>query len=137
MLEGEFSFVVYDKSFLVEQDDRFIYGYGLLRDSSDVGEFFFQLDYEREYDDTVTRIALQFAKNQGSNPLYDGEGDHYSDFLEVEGISEIRREGDYIYIERDLVDYSPLVNRDEVYRGRIDKYGEIKLTLEERAAAKW
>tara|TARA_B100000927_G_C16461028_1_gene467855 strand:- start:620 stop:1918 length:1299 start_codon:yes stop_codon:yes gene_type:complete len=137
MLEGDFSFVVYDKSFLVKQDDRFIYGYGLLRDSSDVGEFFYQLDYDREYDDTVTRIALQFAKNQGSNPLYDGQGDHYSDILEVEGISEIRREGEYIYIEGDLVDYSPLVRRDEVYRGRIDKYDEIKLTLEERAVAKW
>jgi hypothetical protein len=108
-----------------------------LRDSSDVGEFFFQLDYDRKYDDTVTRIALQFAKNQGSNPLYDGEGDHYSDILEVEGISEIRREGEYIYIERDLVDYSPLVHRDKIYRGRIDKYDEIKLNLEERAVAKW
>ena len=137
MKEGDFSFVIYDKSFLVDQDDRFIYGYGLLRDSSDVGDFFFQLDYDRRYDDTVTRIALQFAKNRGNNPLYDGKGDHYSDILEVEGISEIRIEGEYIYIERDLVDYSPLVLRDKIYRGRIDEYDEIKLNLEERAVAKW
>ena len=43
-----------------------------------------------------------------ATPLYDGKGDHYSDLLEVEGISGVEKRGDYIHIERDIIDLRPL-----------------------------
>jgi hypothetical protein len=131
------SFVIYDAAYFLEQDNKFIVGYGLLREVSDVGSFYFQLDYDRKHTDLVTRIALQFAKDNGKDKLYDGKGDHYSDVLEVEGISGVREEGDYIYIEKDLIKYKMLIAKDKVYRKRIDKYGEIEMLLQEGAYAKW
>jgi hypothetical protein len=131
------SFILYDKAFLKEQDDRFIYGLGLLRDSSDVGSFFYQLDYDRKYQDLVTRIGLQFAKDNGDTRLFDGRGDRYSDILEIEDIDGVRREGEYITLKRDLINYSRLVVKDRTLRPRIDPYSEIKILLQEQAYSKW
>lgn len=131
------SFVVYDRAWLVSQEDRFIYGHGFLREAPNVGSFFYSLDYDRPYADIVTRIALQFAKDNGDARLFDGYGDRYSDILEVEDISEVSREGDYLVIDGDTIDYTPLVERDRTYRKRIDKYGELEATLIENAESKW
>ena len=131
------SFVLYDLAYLKEQDDKFILGYGLLRDSSDVGSFYFQLDYERSHSDLVTKIALQYAKDLGDAPLYDGKGDHYSDLLEVEGISGVEKRGDYIHIERDIIDLRPLKLLEKKIRAKVDPYGEIEYQLQEDAVSKW
>lgn len=137
MNSDEASFVIYDLAYFQEQDDRFIYGYGLLRDSSDVGTFYYQLDYERKYSDLVTKVALQFAKNLGDTPLYDGMGDRYSDILEIEGIAGVVKRGDYIYVENDLIDLREMRLFDRLVRKKVDTYGEIETLLRERAYVKY
>ena len=132
------TFILYDLAFLKEQEEDFIYGYGLLRESNDVGSFYFQLDYDRKYTELVTKIALQYAKELGDTPLYDGKGDHYSDIIEYEGISGVSKQGDYIVIERDLIDLSTMkAYNDLALSKKRDPYGEISGQLQEMAYGKW
>ena len=131
------SFIIYDLAYFKEQDERFIYGYGLLRDQSEVGTFYFQLDYDRQYTDLVTKVALQYAKDLGDTPLFDGEGERYSDILEIEGISGVFKEGDYIHVSRDLIDLKQMRLFDRMVRKKVDTYGEIETLLQEGAYGKW
>ena len=131
------SFIIYDLAYFQKQDERFIYGYGLLRNQSEVGTFYYQLDYDRKYIDLVTKIALQYAKDLGDTPLFDGEGERYSDILEIEGISGVVKEGEYIHVNRDLIDLKQMRLFDRMVRKKVDTYGEIETLLQEGAYGKW
>jgi GNAT superfamily N-acetyltransferase len=63
------TFVVYDARFLDDPQDEdaddHIKGYGFFRDNPSVGDFLYTLDYERPFQDLVTSVALQMARDEG------------------------------------------------------------------------
>jgi|APSaa5957512535_1039671.scaffolds.fasta_scaffold12285_3 hypothetical protein len=134
--EDNISFIVYDRAFLEDPDDRFIHGYGFLRSNPHQGTYFFALDYDWPFADLVTRVGLQMAKNGGDYPLYDGEG--YSDTLELDGIPGIEREGDYFTLTKDLLPgLGVLARKERGIRRAMDPYDEKFYLLQEQANAKW
>ena len=136
-VDNQSVFVLYDLAYLMEQDEKFILGYGHLSSDSIYGTFYYQMDYERKYTELVTKIGLQYARELGESKLYDGEGDHYSDILEIEGISGVSKRDSYIYVERDLIDLREMKTYDQVARSRSDKYDELLSSLLEDAYGKW
>jgi len=127
------TFVVYDARFLEEQDDKYIYGYGFFRDAR-VGTFLFTIDYDRKYRKLVTSVALQMARDAG-DLIYDGEG--YGDVLELSGLQDVERDGDYVRLTKDKMDLGLLSRFERRARSRVDRYGEILTLLLEMAESKW
>lgn len=124
--------VVYDARFFEEQDDRWIYGFGFLRDSS-VGTFYYRLEYERKYKDLVTRLALQAARDD-QEKIYVGDG--YGDTIEYQGVPHLTVEGDYIRLEKDIVDLKALSRLEAQFRKKRDPYGEMRVLILEAAEGK-
>lgn len=133
-VDDDISFIVYDRAFLEEQDDRFIHGFGFFRDSPHVGVFIYRIEYDRAFADLTTRVALQMARDSGDD-LYDGEG--YHDLVEAEGIPGVVRDGDYLKVTRDLLPVKALAAKERSIRRRSDEYGEKLTMLLELAEAKW
>jgi len=133
--DEDISFVVYDRAFLEEQDEKFIHGFGFFRDSPSVGVFIHTIDYDRPFADLTTRVALQMARDSGAK-LYDGEGG-YHDMMEIEGIPGVVREDGYINVTRDLVPLKALSQKERRLRKAVDQYDEIKDLLLEMAESKW
>jgi GNAT superfamily N-acetyltransferase len=133
-VDDNISFVLYDRAFLSKPDEKFIHGYGFLRDA-EVGSFFYALDYDRPYAELTTRIGLQMAREGGDSKLYDGEG--YHDMLELDSIPGIVREGDYILITRDLYPLKAATVKERRLRKAADPYEEKYHQLLEMAESKW
>ena len=129
-------FIIYDRAFLEEPNEKFIHGFGFFRDSEDVGTFVFRIEYDRPFAELATRVALQMAKNNGDQ-LYDGGG--YNDMLEyVDNIPGIKREGNYITVTHDPL---PLLRqlsiKEKRIRKAVDPFDEKYYSLQEIANYKW
>ena len=132
------SFILYDKNFLLDQDPMYILGTGVLEMNQNVGTYLYQLDYEREHQKETTLIGLQLASDFGETRLYDGDGDHYSDILELDNIQNISKDGDYIVLETNyFYPLKQLSTIEKITRKRVDPYSEILYSLQEQAYAKW
>lgn len=128
------AFVVYDKRFLEDQDEKYLFGHGFFRDNPNVGMFLYTLDYDRPYRVLTTLVALQMAKDQG-HPVYVGKG--YGDLLELDGIPGVIVEGNYAKLEADALPLGQLSRLEQKVRRNLDKYGELKSLLLEMAESKW
>lgn len=127
------TFLVYDKAFLVDQDEKYVYGHGFFRDAS-VGMLLYSIDYERPYHELTTYVALQMARDKGEE-LYNGDG--YSDLLELDGLDHIEREGDYISLTKDVLPLETLSRKEKSIRSEVDPYDEKRILLLEAAEYKW
>jgi GNAT superfamily N-acetyltransferase len=132
--EDGISFVVYDRAFLTEQDEKFIHGYGFFRDDEHVGVFIHTIEYDRAFADLTMRVALQMAKDNGED-LYDGEG--YHDMMEIDHIPGIIREGDMIKVTQNLLPLKMLAGKEKRLRKPVDPYGEKLDLLLEMSDSKW
>ena len=129
------SFIVYDRAFLEEQDERFIHGFGFLRDAHPVGTYFFRIEYDRPFAELTTKVGLQMARDNGDK-LYDGEG--YHDLMEdLDKYPGVEREGDYLIVTRDLVPLRSWAAKEKRLRKAVDPYDEKYYSLQELANAKW
>jgi len=128
------TFVVYDRAFLTEPDDKFIHGFGFFRDAPRVGTFIYRIEYDRPFASLVTRVALQIARDNGET-LYDGEG--YHDMLELDDIPGVVKQGDHIKITKDLVPVKTLAQKERRLRKATDPYDEKVGSLLELAESKW
>lgn len=128
------TFVVYDRRFLEDQDERWIHGFGFFRSSEHVGSFLYQIDYDRPYGKLCTTIALQMARDE-KTPVYVGPG--YGDLLELDNIPHLEREGDYVSLALDILDLFGLARKERLARRPRDRYGEILILLLEQAHSKW
>lgn len=126
-------FILYDKAFFEEQDKKYVYGFGFLRGPEDKTHFF-KLDYDRQFQKMTTYIALQLAKEYGV-PLYVAEKP--SDILELDNIDNLKFEGDYVELTKDLIDLDAASRVDKAYRAKYDQYDEIYYQLQEIANSKW
>ena len=129
----EVTFVVYDRAFLEEPDEKFIHGFGFFRDAR-VGVFLFRIEYDRPFAKLTTEVALQIAKDNNEK-LYDGEG--YHDMMEVDGIPGVEREGDYIVVTRNLLPVRAMAQKEKRLRRAKDPYDEKSALLLEMAESKW
>jgi hypothetical protein len=79
-------------------------------------------------------MALQIAKDNGW-PIWIGEG--YGDMLEIDGIPNIKKSGDYIELTKDAIPVKDMAKLEKRMRKKADPYGEIESLLLEAAEAKW
>lgn len=128
------AFVVYDARFLEDPQEEHVLGYGLFRDAPRVGVFLYAIEYERAWQKLVTRVALQMARDAGDR-LWVGEG--YGDLLELDGIDHVVREGDHVWLDRDVLPLRTLAARERVARRVVERYGEKEALLLEAAESKW
>ena len=130
----DLAFVVYDSAFLDNPDEKYIHGYGFFRDSPSVGDFLYTLDYDRPYWKSTTLAAFQMAKDEGFE-IYVGEG--YGDTVEIEGIPEIKQEGDYASLTRNVMPLRQMATLERKLRRKGDMYGEMRVLLLEMGESKW
>jgi hypothetical protein len=129
------TFVLYDRAFLDEPDEKFIHGFGFLRDNH-LGTFLYRIEYDRPFAKLVTEVALQMAKDNGDR-LYDA-GDGVADLLEdVDSIPGVVRDGDYLEVTQNLVPLKMLSQQERRTRKPLDPYGEKYNQLLEMAESKW
>lgn len=129
--EGSY-FYIYDRAFLTEQDEKYIYGFGFFRDSGDK-TFLFRIDYERKFSRLANTIALQMARDMHED-IYIGSG--YGDTLELEGIDHVEVEGDFVRLTEDVLDLRAFAAVERAARRKVDQYDEAKMSLMEMADAK-
>ena len=134
MYSDGITFVVYDRAFLTEQDERFIRGFGFFREEDRIGPYIYRIDYDRPFADLVTKVALQIARDNGED-LYDGEG--YHDMLETDGIPGVVRQGDTLRVTRDILPVKAAAQKEKRLRKAVDPYGEKLSLLLEMAESKW
>lgn len=129
----DFSFVIYDRKFFENPDEKWIYAYGFLREFKD-DLFIYTLDYEKPYREIATYIIFQIAYNEGEKLYVTGEP---SDHINFEGLAGITFDGDYAYLNRELIDLKKYSNIEKKYRKKYDPYDEYYYSLLEMANSKW
>ena len=95
-----------------DQDEDFILGYGLSEDPYTNGR---HILLSARLCSRLQGIGNTIASNMrdlGYDYLFDGEGETYSDLLEIEDISLGRKHGSHIYIKQDLIGLSFMVTAD-------------------------
>lgn len=124
---------VYEKTAndMTEED---ILSYGLFRESGSK-VFLFALDYDRKYHRLATYVALQMARDAGYDDLWNGEG--YSDMLELDGLSDVEEDGNYVRLTRDVLPLDQFGRLESLTRRKFDRYGEYKNRIMELADTKW
>lgn len=139
LIDPGVSFIIYDARALdgdqgEHPDEKYIYAYGFFRHDERVGLFLFRIDYDREFRRLATEIALQMARDEGE-PLYVGRG--YADLVEWEDIPDVRREGDYVSLTKDVFPIKAMSRIERLKRMPVDRYGQREALLVEAAEMKW
>lgn len=132
--EDGVAFVLYDARFLDEPDERYIHGYGFLRDTEEHGTFFYRIEYDPAYRVLATAIGLQLARDAGE-PVY--VADVPGDLVEWELIPEARRKGDHVSLTQDILPLRTLAASERKARRKVDPYGQKVSELLETAESKW
>jgi hypothetical protein len=130
--EDGVAFVLYDARFLEDQNDLFILGYGLLRDTEEHGTFFYRIEYEPGYRELVSAIGLQLAHDAG-DPLYVDAPP--ADLIEWEVVPHAKYREGYVTLDRDILSLRKLAAVEK--RLRKDPYNEKRDALVEAAEYKW
>lgn len=126
------TFIIYDKSFLYNQDEKYIYGYGFLRSS---GEkiFYYRIDYVNDYKELTIKVALQMAKDNNESIYNELPGD----YIPTEGLEAyISTDNGNITVKKDLIELKSLSSKERTLRVGEDKFDEIKTLLFEMAESK-
>lgn len=127
------SFILYDKKFYENQDEKYIYAFGFLRGSGKK-IYAFTLDYDKAYEKIATYIIFQIA--------YDNKEKLYissppSDHMALDGLDGIKIENDFAYLTEPALNLKKFANAEKQYRAKNDKYDEIYYALQELANSKW
>jgi hypothetical protein len=133
--EDNVGFVVYDPRFLVEQDEKYLLGYGFFREASGVGTFLYRIEHEPAYRELATRVALQLAR-ENKDKIY--VGGKPADKVEWQGISGVKQTKGYLTTTRAVLpDLRQRVTVERLLRKKFDRYDEIKYRLLEMVESKW
>ncbi len=140
------SFCIYNTNFFESNSESDILAYGFFRENKRVGLFFLKIDYEDNFGEIIVLAALQSLRNTGER-LYIGQG--YKDYFDEEIIdninrdygSPITRDGDYIFLNTDVLDLNrfSLFEKNYIHQNFKERHERIeKITnLLEVAEAKW
>lgn len=128
------SFVLYDKRFLTrEQDNKYIYAFGFLRDGGGHGLHVFKIDWDEPYGKLASYSILQVAKDDGQK-LY--VGGLPSDMF-IWDLPEVKRTGDCVKLSKNVLNLKELGRVEQSFRMAHDRYDEKFVLLLEQANSKW
>lgn len=127
------SFVIYDKKFFEDHDEKYIYAFGFLREASGKS-YIFTLDYDKEYQKIATYVIFQIAYDNKEKLLIKSPP---SDHASVDGIEGIVVDGDYAYLTQPALNLKKYANAEKQYRSQHDKYDEVYYSMIEIANSKW
>ena len=132
--DNQSTFVIYDSRFYQEQDEKYLYAHGFLRNTGDK-TYVFALDYDTGYEDIATYSIFQIAYNN-KQKLYikSPPSDH---LMNIQSKPNIKIEGDFAYLTAPVINLKLYADREAQYRRQHDKYGEIYNSLLEIANSKW
>jgi len=128
------TFMIYDRAFYEDPDERYVYGFGFYRNSDSIGDFPYRIEYDRQYAKQTTALALHAAHAEGIEQIYIGRG--YGDLIEYEGLTERVGETDYIYSRR-FAPFDKAARLERQLRRKLDPYRETYNSLLETAESKW
>lgn len=130
--ENEAGFVLYDARFLEKPEEKYILGYGFMRNSTAHGWFFYRLEYEPKYREFVTAIALQLARD-AKEPIY--VADVPGDIVEWQLVPGAAYKDGYVTLEKDLISLRKYAQFERKMRN--DPYQQRRYSLLEFAESKW
>ena len=127
-------FILYDARFLEEPDEKYVYGYGFLRDSSAHGTYFYRIEHDKKYRQLVSSIGLQMA-HDGGEKIYVAESP--GDLLEWQDVPHVKHADGYVSLTKDILPLKKLSAEERRARRKVDSYDELKNSLLEIADSKW
>lgn len=130
---GSNAFILYDKQYLIDQDEEYIYAYVHLEESHDSKLMFpYRVEYESDKDrQTILYIAIQEIGEIDTN--FAG-----SDFFKYDDMKFLENDNGVLRLSKQIFS-----NLDAMYanerrlRNDVDQYNELLYTLLETAEAKW
>lgn len=141
-------FMVKDSMFLIYDSRAFdaepelealkplIYAYGFFRNPRPDVTILYRIDYEPEYAETATEVALQMARNEGF-PIYIGT-EYGADMLEIDRVDvPLEVENDRVRATKDVMNLKALSRKEKAIRRKKDPYRELEYLLIEAAEYKW
>jgi hypothetical protein len=139
-IDDNISFIIYDFKYLDNQEERFIYAYGFLRDFNDE-TFIYRIDYEPEYKEIAYTTMVYMAASTKDKIKINTDP---SDLLEIKGNPNIKIEGDYIVPAIPISSFkffsesmSRAIKKEKMVRKMVDPYKEKEYKLIEDAEGKW
>jgi len=131
----ETTFILYDKKFLEEQDEQYIYGYTFLRSTDSELDIVYTFDYDD--DDSrklLSYILLQSQRNNDTGVNVDFAG---SDMFEYDDLKNIEYRDGFVYLTKDVINLDRMKTIETKIRGKVDEYNEILYQLQEMAESKY
>jgi hypothetical protein len=129
------TFLIYDSRFAEDQDEKYVHAYGFLREN-DHGLFYYTFDYDPQYRELATKVALQMVKDQGqwlSTSMSRG-----SDLMELDDFDDLLlKQGQQVMLKSNLLPLKQLSSQERKFRKPIDQYEEVITSLLETAESKW
>lgn len=133
IFSDEGQFIIYDKKFIKDQDEKYIYGFGFFRENSAGDTYLFKIGYEKKFGKIASYVALQLAKNEGFKVYIKSPP---SDTVEFEGLENVEIEDDFAWLTKDVIPLADF-NKVEQAARKDDKYQEVWYSLVEMANSKW
>lgn len=130
---GSNAFVLYDKQYLIEQDDTYIYAYVHLEESHDSGLLFpYRVEYEADKDrQTILYIAIQEISKIDTN--FAG-----SDFFKYDDMEFIKNTDGVLSLTKTIFsNLDAMYANEQRLRNDVDQYNELLYALLEEAESKW
>lgn len=130
------TFVLYDERFLQQPDERFIHGYGFLRESL-AKEFLYRIDFDEDhpkYRKLILYAALQSMKNQGSRLYIDAKP---ADFVKMDDLKFVKIDEEYAELTKDVLNLPMLRKYENKKRRSHDPHQELEYQLLEMAETKF
>lgn len=134
-MDDGITFVLYDRKFLDEPDEQYIYGHTFLRSTDFESDVVYTFDYDDDYSrKLLSYILLQSQRNNGVGVNVDFEG---SDMFEYDDLNHVRYEDGFVYLTKDIIDVDKIANIERKLRRSKDQYGEILNQLLELSETKY
>ena len=127
-------FVVFDRAYIKDQDKKHILGYGFIRETEELGIFFYRIDWEPGHEKLVNTTAMQMAYDIGE-PVY--VGNTHADIMDLSVVPNVTVENDRASMSKPAFDLKHATALTKKILRKEDPMGEIKAGLVEDAEAKW
>lgn len=126
-------FIIYDKKFYEDRDEKYIYAHGFLRGSGNK-IYIYDMNYEDSFRTIATYVMFQIAyDNKEQLTITTPPSDH----LVLDDIDGIKVDGDVAYLTEPALNLKKYANIEKQYRVKHDQYDEAYNTLQELANSKW
>lgn len=128
--------ILYDRKFFYEQNDKYIYGYALIRKPETAKSYIvYSFDYENEKDRRIlSYVVLQIIKNENSCLDIGFSGSDYFETINLKGISKNKG---LVCLKNDVYDLNYHIQKENQIRNKNDSYNELETLLIELAETKF